>query len=100
MLHFCPTEPIGQVESIPNVHFAEHTGCPTMSMVPVHTPLSHSLDVSLTVTQDAPNVRAAGPFASGPGEAASPAHAARISEQTRTMRTMGRTLPRGPRARV
>ena len=55
MLHFIPIEPLGQVESIPKVHFCEHTGWPIMSMVPVHTPLAHSLEVSLAVVHAAPN---------------------------------------------
>jgi len=96
MLHFWPLAPIGQVESIPKVHFTEHTGCVIMSKLPVHTMLSHSLDVSLTVTHAAPKVRAAGPAASTPGDGESPVHAARTSEQTRNKRCMERTLPRDP----
>lgn len=95
MLHFIPAEPLGQVESVPNVHFCEHTGCPIMSIVPVHTPLSHSVDVSLTIVHAAPNVRGAGPLASGPGAGESPEQAAKRTEQARTMRTMTRRYRRG-----
>jgi bifunctional non-homologous end joining protein LigD len=99
MLHFGPAEPAGHVESIPNVHFIEHTGCMTMSIVPVHTMLSHSVDVSLTVTHAAPNVRSPGPAASaGAGE--SPEHAARTSEQTRAKRCMARDVTPGPLTRI
>src|ERR1043165_8570918 len=99
MLHFWPDEPAGQVVSMPKVHFTEHTGCMIMSKLPVQTMLSHSVDVSLTVTHAAPNVRAAGP-PSTPPDGESPENAARTSEQTRAKRCMGRTLPRGPRPRL
>jgi hypothetical protein len=92
MLHFWPLAPIGQVESIPNVHFTEHTGCVIMSKLPVHTMLSHSLDVSLTVTHAAPNARGAGPPASGPEDGESAEHAARTSKQARNKR-MRRRYP-------
>jgi hypothetical protein len=88
MLHFCPAEPIGHVESIPNVHFTEHTGWPIMSKLPVHTPLSHSVEVSLTVTHAAPNVRGGGP-ASGPGPGV-PEQATRTSDQARRRRCMAK----------
>ena len=92
MLHFGPAEPAGHVESIPNVHFTEHTGCMIMSKLPVHTMLSHSVDVSLTVTHAAPNVRGAAPPASTPEDGESPEHAARTSEQTRARRCMARDV--------
>jgi len=92
MLHFMPVEPLGHVESVPNVHFCEHTGWPSMSNVLVQTPLSHSVDVSLAVAQVAPNVRAAGPDASA-GAGVSPEQAARTNDQTRTMRFMATRLP-------
>src|SRR5262249_58424981 len=99
MLHFCPAEPAGQVESMPNVHFTEHTGWPIMSKLPVHTPLSHSVDVSLTVTHAAPNVRGAGPLASGPGPGALPEHATRTNDHARKRRCMpkGYNAARGGR---
>ena len=87
MLHFIPLTPLGQVESVPNVHFCEHTGWPSMSMLPVHTPLSHSVEVSLTVTHVAPKLRGAGPPASGPGAGESE-QAASASQQARTRRCM------------
>src|ERR1044071_1019756 len=90
MLHFWPAEPIGQVESMPKVHFTEHTGWPIMSMLPVQTPLSPAVEVSLTVAQVAPNVRGAGPPASGPGAGVSPEQATRRNDQARRRRCMGK----------
>jgi hypothetical protein len=87
MLHFMPVAPLGQVESMPNVQRCEHTGWPTMSNVSVQTPLSHSVDVSLAVTQVAPNARGAGPDASA-GAGALPEQAARTNDQARTSRSM------------
>ena len=56
MLHFCPIEPTGQVVSVPpsTVHFCEHTGVGNMLNELVHTPLAHSVLVSLTVVQSEP----------------------------------------------
>src|ERR1044071_8445200 len=96
MLHFWPAEPIGQVESMPKVHFTEHTGWPIMSMLPVQTPLSHSVEVSLTVTQVAPNVRGAGPPASGPGAGVSPEQATRTNDQARRRRCMAKRYNAAP----
>lgn len=94
MLHFIPVAPIGQVASMPKVQRCEHTGWPIMSNVLVHTPLLHSVDVSLGVTQVAPNVRGAGSAEAStedPGEL--PEHAARTKDQARRDRTMAATLP-------
>jgi hypothetical protein len=56
MLHFCPIEPVGHVVSDPprTVHFCEHTGVGNWLNVFVHTPLVHSVLVSLTVMQPEP----------------------------------------------
>src|ERR1700759_4897192 len=63
-----------------------------MSNVLVQTPLSHSVDVSVGVTQVAPNVRAAGPEASGDASGAGagelPEQAARTNDQERSHRCM------------
>jgi hypothetical protein len=91
MLHFLPVAPSGQVVSVPKVHFCEHTGWPIMSIVPVHTPLSHSVEVSLGVPHAAPNVRGAGPAASAAG-GESPEQAATTNDQASTMRFISKTL--------
>ena len=91
MLHFMPVAPLGQVESLPNVHFTEHTGWPIMSNELVQTPLSHSVDVSLAVVHAAPNVRGGGPEASAGGE--SPEHAASASDHARASGASARPRP-------
>jgi hypothetical protein len=63
MLHFCPIDPDGHIVAV--VHCSEHTGVLSMSIVLVHTPLLHSVDMLLTVVQGAPNVPAAGASAVG-----------------------------------
>jgi hypothetical protein len=83
---------------MPATHFWEQTGCPIWSMLFVHTPLLHSVEVSLAVTHAAPNVRAAGP-ASGAGALVSPGHPARMKAQMMTRRFMPRRY-RGAGVRV
>jgi hypothetical protein len=65
MLHFCPIDPDGHI--VASVHCCEQMGWPSMSMVSVHTPLVHSVDVFETMVQVAPNAPAATPGASGLG---------------------------------
>ena len=69
MLQNWPIEPLGQLGSVALsiVHCCEHTGWPAMSMLLVQTWLSQSGALLLAVAQAAPNVRGAGPPASGPG---------------------------------
>ena len=62
MLHLGPIDPLGQVESMPNVHSCEHTGVGNMLKAFVHGLPMHSLEVSVTVVHVAPNVPGAGPF--------------------------------------
>jgi len=92
MLHFFPIAPSGHVESVPNVHFCEHTGCATMSNVPVHTALSHSVEVSLGVTHAAPNVRGAGPPEASTAGGESPEHAVTTNNQASKRRFISETL--------
>src|SRR5215468_1315918 len=61
MLHFGPIDPLGHVESMPNVHSCEHTGVGNMLKAFVHGLPMHSLEVSVTVVHAAPNVPGAGP---------------------------------------
>jgi hypothetical protein len=55
LLHFCPIDPTGHDVSviIGIVHFWEHTGA-VMSIESVHTPLAHSVLVSLATVQAEP----------------------------------------------
>lgn len=96
MLHFMPADPLGQVESTPNVQCSEHTGWPSMSIEPVHTPLSHSVELSLTTVHAAPKLRGAGPPASGPGAGASPEQAARANHTARTRRCIASNVTVDP----
>jgi hypothetical protein len=80
MLHFCDV-PAGQVGSvfINIVHFCEQMLCPSVSNEFVHTPLAHSVDMSLAVVQVAPNGRLVAlplPIASTGGGGASEVQAA------------------------
>ena len=100
MLQYLPIEPLGQESSIPlrTVHFCEHTAWPSMSIVPVQTWLSHSVEVSLGVTHVAPNVRAAGPLpASGAGAGALLEQATNANDRARRRRCMSRQITMQPR---
>lgn len=63
-----------------------------MSKVLVQTPLVHSVDVSVGVTQIAPNVPGAGPAASGDDGGVLPEQAQTTNDQTRASRTMARDV--------
>jgi hypothetical protein len=83
-----PIDPLGHVA--PVVHCCEHTGWPAMSMVLVHTPLMHSVDMLLTIVQAAPNVPGAGPAASGGEGGVLPEQAQTTNDQASTSRYMTR----------
>ena len=85
-----PIDPFGHVA--PVVHCCEHTGWPAMSMVLVHTPLMHSVDMLLTIVQAAPNVPGAGPAASGDDGGVVPEQAQTTNDQASTSRYMTRDV--------
>src|SRR5882672_95918 len=90
MLQNIPLEPFGQEGSfaLSSVHCWEHTGWPAMSMVSVQTWLSQSGALVLALPQAAPNVRGAGPAASGPGAGVLPEQAHRTNDQVKRSRCM------------
>src|SRR5215468_2936014 len=88
MLHFGPIDPLGHVESMPNVHSCEHTGVGNMLKAFVHGLPMHSLEVSVSVVHVAPNVPRAGPSLAAstagdelPGQAARTRARARASKR-------------------
>lgn len=90
MLHFGPIDPLGQVESMPNVHSCEHTGVGNMLKAFVHGLPMHSLELSVTVVQGAPNDPGAGP--SPPASAAGDDELLEQADRTRARASTKRCM--------
>ena len=99
MLHLGPIDPFGHVASMPTVQRCEHTGVGSELKVSVQGLFMHSLEVSVTVVQGAPNDPAGRPSMATSAGAASTAGADPLSQTSAALQAkpLGHS-PCGPQA--